>query len=283
MHRGSHDLTFTVLGQGFIGSHLLSFLRQQGYDCIAPSRAELDQLRGRHLGHVIYCIGVTADFRSRPLDTVRAHVCRLLEILGSTDFDSLLYLSSTRVYGSVSEGRETENAFRIDPASSSDLYNLSKLMGESLCLSVERQSVRVARLSNVYGADWTSDNFLSSVIRSAVDHGSVVFRSAPDSAKDYIAVEDAVRLLTGISLRGGERLYNIASGKPVTNAQLAEKLQGWGSEVAFDDGAPLVTFPIIDTTRVREEFAFTPRSVLDDLPGLLAQYRDWSANDSHRS
>jgi nucleoside-diphosphate-sugar epimerase len=276
-------MTFTVLGRGFIGSHLLSFLRQQGYDCVAPSRAELDPLPGRHLGHVLYCIGVTADFRSRPLDTVRAHVCRLLEILESTEFDSLLYLSSTRVYGSVSEGRETENAFRLDPASKSDLYNLSKLMGESVCLSVDRPAVRVARLSNVYGADWTSDNFLSSIVRSAVDRGSVVFRSAPESSKDYIAVEDAVRLLTGISIRGRERLYNVASGSPVTNAQLAETLQGWGSEVAFDDGAPRVTFPIIDTTRVRDEFAFTPRSVLDDLPGLLAQYRDRSADDPHRS
>lgn len=276
-------MTFTVLGQGFIGSHLVSFLRQQGHDCLAPTRAELDQLEGRDLGHVLYCIGVTADFRSRPLDTVRAHVCRLLEILERTQFDSLLYLSSTRVYGSVSEGRETERAFRVDPASPSDLYNLSKLMGESLCLSVARQSVRVARLSNVYGADWTSDNFLSSVIRSAVDQGSVVFRSAPDSAKDFIAVEDAVRVLTGISMRGRERLYNVASGVPVTNAQLAEKLRRCGGEVAFEERAPLVTFPIIDAARVREEFAFTPRNILDDLPGLLAQYRDWSANDSHRS
>lgn len=280
---GNRQLTFTVLGQGFIGSHLLSFLRQQGYDCFAPTRAELDQLRGRRLGHVLYCIGVTADFRSRPLDTVRAHVCRLLDVLDGTELDSLLYLSSTRVYGSVSEGRETENAFRLDPASPGDLYNLSKLMGESVCLSVDRPNVRVARLSNVYGPDWTSDNFLSSVIRSAVDHGSVVFRSAPDSTKDFIAVEDAVRVLAGISIRGRERLYNVASGQPVTNAQLAGTLKGWGSAVAFEEGAPRVAFPIIDTTRVREEFAFTPRSVLDDLPGLLAQYRHWSANDSHRS
>jgi hypothetical protein len=44
-----------------------------------------------------------------------------------------------------------------------------------------------------------------------------------------------------------------------------------------------VTFPPIDTDRVREEFSFTPRGVLDDLPALLAQYQNWSANDSYRS
>lgn len=276
-------MTFTVLGPGFIGTNMQSFLRQQGYDCVAPAREELDHLRGHHLGHVIYCIGLTADFRSRPLDTARAHVCRLLEILASADFDSFLYLSSTRVYGSVPEGRETETGFRLDPTSLSDLYNLSKLTGESLCHALDKQSVRVARLANVYGADWRSDNFLSSVIRSAVDHGSVVFRSAPDSARDYIAVEDAVQLLTGISLRGRERLYNIASGERVTNAQLAEKLRGLGIEVAFDESATRATFPPIDTTRVRQEFAFTPRSVLDELPSLVTRYRDWSANGSPRS
>jgi nucleoside-diphosphate-sugar epimerase len=276
-------MNFTILGQGFIGTHLLAFLRQQGYDCAAPARAELDQLRGRQLGHVVYCIGVTADFRSRPLDTARAHVCRLAEVLSTTEFESLLYLSSTRVYGSVTSGRETEDAFRVDPVSASDLYNLSKLMGESLCLSMESRSVRVARLSNVYGPDWTSDNFLSSVIRSAVTDGTVVFHSAPDSARDYIAVDDAVRLLGGISLHGRERIYNVASGTPVTHAQLAAKLQSNGCAVSFEESAPAVTFPRIDTARVREEFPFIPRGVLDDLPALLAQYRNWSVNDPHRS
>lgn len=271
-------MTFTILGQGFIGTHLLASLRREGHDCAAPARAELDQLRGRRLGHVVYCIGVTADFRSRPLDTARAHVCRLAEVLGTTDFESLLYLSSTRVYGSVSSGRETEDAFRVDPASPGDLYNLSKLMGESLCLSMESRRVRVARLSNVYGPDWTSDNFLSSVIRSAVDDGSVVFRSAPASARDYIAVEDVVRLLPEISLHGRERVYNVASGEPVTNAQLAATLQASGCAVSFEESAPAVTYPRIDTSRVREEFPFTPRGVLDDLPALLAQYRNWSVH-----
>jgi nucleoside-diphosphate-sugar epimerase len=268
-------VTFTVLGTGFIGSHVQAYLREQGYACNAVPRSEFDHLAGRRLGHVIDCIGVTADFRSRPLEAVQAHVCRLVDILTSTEFDSLLYLSSTRVYDPHSSGRETEHAFRVDPMRLSDVYNLSKLTGESVCFAVGRPAVRVARLSNVYGPDWTSDDFLSAIIRQ-IGGGSVLFHSAPESAKDYICIDDAVRVLVDISLRGRERLYNVASGRNITNAQIAERLEELGYRTEFEKAAPVVRFPDIDNTRIREEFAFSPRSVLDDLPALLEDYSQWS-------
>jgi len=63
---------------------------------ICPTRDE--SLDGRDLGHIIYCIGITADFRRRPHDTITAHVTKLQEVLTRTSFESLVYLSSTRVY-----------------------------------------------------------------------------------------------------------------------------------------------------------------------------------------
>ena len=67
-------------GAGFIGSHLLAHLEKSGYECFAPARDDASVFE-RELGHVIYCIGLTADFRQRPFDTVRAHVCFLAEVL----------------------------------------------------------------------------------------------------------------------------------------------------------------------------------------------------------
>jgi len=79
-------MKFTVLGAGgFIGSHLLAHLRQAGHDCFAPARGDAT-LFAEELGHVIYCIGLTADFRSRPFDTVRAHVCLLADVLEKAPF-----------------------------------------------------------------------------------------------------------------------------------------------------------------------------------------------------
>lgn len=72
---------FTVLGgSGFIGWQLAATLRQQGEDVYVPPRdhgARFD----RPLGDVVYAVGVTADFRSRPFATVEAHVCLLRRVL----------------------------------------------------------------------------------------------------------------------------------------------------------------------------------------------------------
>src|SRR6476659_903845 len=100
---------FTVLGAGgLIGSRLATSLARAGHEVFAPPRDH--ELNGEPLGHVIYAIGVTADFRTRPFDTVAAHVCQLQKVLSEGHFDSLLYLSSTRVYqGHTGTVDETAN------------------------------------------------------------------------------------------------------------------------------------------------------------------------------
>src|SRR5215204_2623584 len=88
---------FTILGaSGFIGSRLAKRLGALGLEYQGVGRH--DVLPAASLGNVIYCIGLTADFRSRPFDTVEAHVCKLLHVLRNCEFDLLLYLSSTRLY-----------------------------------------------------------------------------------------------------------------------------------------------------------------------------------------
>ena len=136
---------FTILGaSGFIGSHLVKFLRTKGFELLALRREE--SLRG-DLGHVIYCIGLTADFRTRPLDAMEAHVSRLVEVLRQNNFISLLYLSSTRVYQRLPlDSMADETAIiPVDTNDPSDIYNLSKLAGESICLANPNPKVRVAR------------------------------------------------------------------------------------------------------------------------------------------
>lgn len=266
-------MMFTVFGaSGFIGSHLVSWLRRRGIECQTPRRADLS-VYNHELGHVVYSIGLTADFRERLADTVRAHVCQLLEVQEKGRFESLLYLSSTRIYRGGNSGHE-EATLQVNPQDSDDIYNLSKLMGEAICFGVNHPRVRVARLSNIYGGDWLSKNFLTSVIRAAVDDGQIVLATHPDSAKDYLSISDLVPLLVEIALRGQERLYNVASGVNVTARALTQKLESLtGCNLTVARGAPAVSFPLINIARIRREFAFSPAMVLDSLEGLIAEYR----------
>ena len=263
---------FTILGaSGFIGSHLEGHLAAAARPYWAPSRDE--DVFGRPLGHVIYCIGVTADFRTRPYDAVRAHVCHLAALLENARFASFLYLSTTRIYRSVQSSAE-DGALRVNPNHPDDLYDISKIMGESLCLAADRPEIRVARLSNVYGADFASSNFLASVIRDAVGHGHVTLGMTPASEKDYVSVDDVAGVLPEIACSGRHRLYNVASGVNTTNAELLDALQReTGCTVEIADTARTVAFPPIRVERVRDEFGFSPTMVLDALTNLTALYR----------
>lgn len=274
-------MTFTIFGgTGFIGSHLAAQLRRRGIDPYLPSRHDT-AWRDRPLGHAIYAIGTTADFRRRRLDTVQAHVCRFADVLQHGGFDSLLYLSSTRVYAGADSGGEASRLC-VDPHSLSDVYNLSKLMGEVLALTSEQPRVRVARLSNVYGPDWESDNFLVSVIRDAVDRGATTFGTSRESSKDYVSIEDAVDLLLAIAEMGKERIYNVAAGAAMTHGDLAAALrEATRCQTYFADTAPTIGFPHIDISRIRDEFGAVPRRLADDLPRLVAAYQAWRRNDSH--
>jgi nucleoside-diphosphate-sugar epimerase len=258
----------TVLGaSGFIGSRLVKRLEALGREHRAARRD--DPPPTGSLGHVVYCIGLTADFRSRTFDTVEAHVCKLLEVLRGADFESLLYLSSTRVYAG-SDSTSEETTIRVSPL---DVYNASKITGESLVLNCGGLG-RVVRISNVYGDDFSSDNFLSTIIKDAITKGKVVLQTSAESAKDYISVDSVVDGLIAIATRGKERIYNLASGVNVSNGRLAETLRSLtGCTVEYSQPAPLVTFPPVNIDRLRAEFALQTSHVLDDMPQLIESYR----------
>lgn len=270
----------TILGgSGFIGGHLARHLKAEGHDVRIPDRADIAKLDG-DLGHVVYAIGLTGDFRRRPHDTVEAHVTTLSQILQQVRFKSFLYLSSTRVYGGLGPGgiAQEDAALPIHPSADS-LYDLSKLLGEALCLGMTNPSVRVARLSNVYGPGQDRATFMGSILDELARSGQVEIKEDPLSSKDYISVTDAAALLGRVALAGRQRLYNIASGTPTSHAQVADALATLiGGRIRFAEGAPRRVFPRIDISRIREEFGARPASILTDLPELLSAARPPETN-----
>ena len=170
---GITGATFTVLGaSGYIGSRLVTHLKNHGHECQSVRRS--DPLP-KTLGHVVFCIGLTSDFRTRIFDTVEAHVSILTEYIRNLRYESFLYLSSARVYqGLKAEVAEETADLIVNPNNTNDIYNISKLMGEALCLAQANPRVRVVRLSNVFGPHDTSQNFLSSVANSCVNSGEVI-------------------------------------------------------------------------------------------------------------
>jgi len=259
---------FTVLGAGgYLGQALTVRLENAGHCVHAITRAALPALleTRRPVGHVIDCIGLTGDFRTRPLDTAQAHVGITAQCLAALRCDSFLFVSSSRVYARAASTRE-DAMLACAPSDSSDLYNLTKLAGEALCLSDPHPTRRVVRLSNVYGPGLGEDTFLGQLLAEGQVTGSVRFRQSENSAKDYVSLEQVLRILPLIALHGSARLYNVAAGRNTTHAAIAAALHdslGW--DTTFEPGAPTVCFPPIETARLDAEFG----AALSDLSADL--------------
>lgn len=256
-------------GRGFIGRHLQSELLESGWSYYVAARDDA-KLTQSDLGHVFYCAGLTADFRQRPYATVDAHVQLLSHILQHSAFSTLTYLSSTRVYAGAAATDENA-ALTVRAHEPGDLYNLSKLLGESLCLNSGRP-VHIVRLSNVYGENMPSQNFLAEVLTAAARERRVEFRSAPDSQKDYISIRDVTHYLPLIASQGETGIYNLARGENSANAEIAAFLRSRGVQCDFAEQAPSLVFPRIDTTRLRKDFGAPQHDLASDLPALYSHY-----------
>jgi len=266
-------MKYTVLGSsGFIGSHVARMASMAGHDVWCPGRNE--RLDTNPAGHLIYCIGMTADFRSHPHQTIDAHVSQLQRVLQTASFESLTYLSSTRVYQHTPRAIvDEESPLFVHPQEPGDLYNLSKLLGENLLLMYDGR-VRVARLSNVIGNDVTSANFLFSVLRDCVGRGRVHLQQSLQSVKDYVDVGYVADLLLRLGPQGTSRLYNVASGINVSHQQIMDELKRLtGAVVTVSSEAATYSFPLINTDRVQQEFNCRTGSVVERLPDLVNSVR----------
>jgi len=267
-------MKFTVYGSsGFIGGELTKYLKSQGYSVETPKRGELPT-NNEYLGHVIYAIGLTGDFRSHPFNTVEANVSELVRRIKDSKYDSWLYLSSTRLYGKSGNNTKENDLVSVVP-SADGIYDISKLLGESICLALDLPTVRVARLSNVYGQGQSQHTFLGSIFRDIAVGDDILIYESEGSSKDYISIDSVVDLLTKIAISGQHRVYNVASGIPVQHGQLADVLRNISdvTNVTFKKNGIKREFPLIDTSRIVSEFGFKAGSVLRDLDKIVTTNR----------
>lgn len=253
-------MTITVLGAGgWIGAALVATLRREGRLVRGVDRAELpDWLMGRDpQGPVIYAIGLTADFRQRPHATAEAHVGLLSQVMLRPGLTQLLYLSSTRVYARSVDTRETA-ALPCLSSDPSDVYNLSKLLGEALVLQDPRPGFKVVRLSNVVGSAQPRSTFVGALLEEARTCGVVTIEQPADTIKNYVGLTDVVRLLPLIVEQGRHRLYNLGSVKNTSHAEVASWLVRQGAKVQFasePSGTTGPTFQPLNIDRLAAEYS----------------------------
>ena len=265
-------MKFTIFGStGYLGSSLIEKFKADNIEYVAPDLRNEKNLE-ENLGHVIYAIGVP-NFKQFPSKAIDAHVILLNKLLNETNFESFLYLSSTRIYHNASSTDERANLL-VNPLDENNLYNISKIMGEAICNSSKKSNVRIVRLSNVTGKNFNSNLFLPSIILESLRSKKITLQTNLQSEKDYVYIDDVVDILPKISLHGNDSTYNVASGKNTTNEQIVKELQKiTGCEVEVAKNATKYSFPTISIEKIQNEFDFKPTSILDKFDEIVNEYK----------
>ena len=260
---------YTVIGAGgFVGSHVVTKLRSAGAEPFCPGRDD-PALWERDLGRIIYCAGLTGDYRTRPFATIEAHVALLARLVEQASFDRIVYLSSTRLYDLLPDGIGKEDrAIPVNPGNAEHLYELSKLLGENLTLHRSNGRGMVARLSYVFGWEEDAQGFLSDWLRSARDSRELTLDSSPGFARDYIHVDDVAAALVAMADSKATGIVNVARGETLSNAEIAVLFKERGWEVSFSrEGGSAKRAGAITAAKLAELGA-TARPVLP----LIGQY-----------
>jgi nucleoside-diphosphate-sugar epimerase len=266
-------MKFTVFGaNGFIGSHLADHLKKNHFECSTPD-IRSDNISDKSLGHVIYAVG-NVEISGDASKMVDAHVCKLNQIISNSSYESLLYISSSRLYHNSSSTNE-DSSMMINPLEQNELYNISKILGESLCLSSKKDNIRIVRPSNVIGVRAPKVLFLPSIIIDAITKNKIQLHSSLDSERDYIHINDLVKIIPEISLKGKNKIYNLAYGKNIKTKQVVDEISRiTGCSIIVDENATKHSFPEINIERIKNEFNFKPSLFLDDLENIIKFYHE---------
>ncbi|PMH74644.1 NAD-dependent epimerase/dehydratase family protein [Vibrio cyclitrophicus] len=270
---------YTIIGgQGFIGSTLVSYLKDKGANVYVPKKND-NSIYQNKLGTVIYCAG-NGDCINTPHKVLEANVLLLSKILQDSDFDKLIYLSSTRVYMGSDAAHESSSltVFNNDDRR---LFNITKLVAEELCLKSNRKTI-IIRPSNVYGVALNSPLFLPSITRDAIKHGKITMYISPDYSKDYVSVDDVVRTIHDLANKKhlSKKIYNVASGENTSAYKIAQTLvEATGCQVEWVNTVTDEMFPTTDISSLKSDIDYNPRNVINDISEMVKEFKQALADE----
>jgi nucleoside-diphosphate-sugar epimerase len=269
---------------GFAGRHLVAALRHAGYAVETHSSSasdigqELPSYSGiSHVFHVAGRLFVPDSWRNPGL-FYRTNVQGTVNVMEfCREQKASVTLISSYVYGIPQRLpiSEDHTVAAVNP------YAHTKLLAEDIARFYEKQfdvGVTIVRPFNLYGPNQDRRFLIPQLIHDALDP-QVAAMEVADLAprRDYLHIDDLVRLLILVMTARGSGTYNAGSGKSVSVNELASTIRDLAGvdKPIVAKGAPRqneIPDVIADISRARDTFGWTPQIELPDgLDGIIQQ------------
>ncbi|NUU67353.1 NAD(P)-dependent oxidoreductase [Enterobacteriaceae bacterium BIT-l23] len=268
------SITSIIGGHGFVGREICKILESIGGSYNVIGRGDVIS-RGEKFDRIIYCAG-EGDCQNKPFDVFDANCSLLYHVLKNTNFNKLVYISSTRLYMNGDSSDES-SSLHVEDSDNRRLFNLTKMASEELCLR-SKKNITILRPSNIYGTALKSTLFLPSIIKDAITRGVVNMFVDKSYAKDYVSVKNVAEACVNFSSRDIEynKIINVASGKNVTASDLAKLLiKETNCKVIWHETPNRKEeFPVIKNELLRK---YMPEMKIDDvmrdMESMISQFR----------
>lgn len=244
-------------GAGFIGTHLIERLLDQGHDVVCMDnyfsglKENIAKFYGNHrfesIRHDITldfsievdqiyhlaCPASPVHYQNNAIKTLKTNFLGTLNILGVARRCNarVLLASTSEVYGDPLVHPQVEEYFgNVNPCGLRSCYDEGKRAAEALCMDYYRQhgvSVRIARIFNTYGPRMCAQDgrVVSNFIMQALKQEPITIYGNGQQTRSFCYVSDLVDGL--VSLMNSDYVGPINLGNPVefTVLELAQMIQ----------------------------------------------------------
>ena len=305
-------------GAGFLGSHLIDRLLEQGHEVIcadnlfSSTKRNIDHLHGNprfeFLRHdVCFPLYVEVDeiynlacpaspihYQHDPIQTLKTSVHGAINMLGLAKRLKcpILQASTSEVYGDPVTHPQTEEYWgNVNPIGPRACYDEGKRAAETLFFDYHRQAgvpIKVARIFNTYGPRMHRQDgrVVSNFIVQALLGQPITIYGEGSQTRSFCYVDDLVDGLIRLMASPAEVIgpVNIGSAREFTILDLAKmviEITGSRSEIVskpLPGDDPKQRQP--DITRAREKLGWEPKiPVQDGLTRTVAYFRELLAEE----
>jgi len=287
-------------GAGFIGSHLVEKLVDEGFETrvldnfssgnienLERVKNDIELVNGdvrdvdvvsktvngvNKVIHLAALIDVNESLR-KPQLYHDVNSTGTLTILNSARLSAkkFIFTSSAAVYGNPVSLPVKEN-HQLNPLSP---YAASKLSAEKYCQAYSESfesKTTIFRLFNVYGPRQSQSNYsavaTAFINKAKIGEPPIIFGDG-EQTRDFIFVEDVVQLIIRSIQSDASGVFNVGTGSAISINQLAEIVQktsngGLLKPVYADPRPGEIIHSLADVSKMVETFKFSPEVSLED-------------------